>query len=1318
MTSVAGAVVGFAPALTNGYVQNTAAQPRRTYQVIRVPQLPSASISGAAPVTALAWDGTVGGVAALDVAGQISFTGTGPHIDASSRGFRGGAQGVPNSNCCAGNYWFMVSAATADGGGKGEGIAGTPRYVNASTQGSYNNGTRFSDAVAPPTDLGAGNMGYTNGDFARGAPANAGGGGTSHNSGGGGGGNGGAGGNGGQTFNGDGLRDVGGYGGARTPQDGVLSAARIFMGGGGGSGSLNNDSGNRGHGGRGGGIILLRAGQISGSALLRADGQRGWDSDASNDTGGGGGAGGSVMVIAGAGHGSVQVEARGGEGGNSNMTNGSLAFAPPAGDQGGCCGGEREGPGGGGGGGVSLSNAALGSVNLAGSINGLSREDKAAGFSGNMLAAPGSAGASAIVTSASTTGARPGFECKPTLAVTKLTTTPARTVPPDVTGQYSIRVDNPALGSGVAYGVALTDLLSVPFTLTGTTATLGYSGGASGPASPMTISGTSSVAVGTAGHPTNAFTLPPGGGVTVTFNVGLNSAAAGTYQNPGSVRFTDPTRATGSSVTGATNPAIGPGDGFATGGGSAGGSNYAAASSTAEDIVIAGTPGTSADVSVTKTGPASVAVGDPVAYTLVLANSGPGNLTSGLVLTDNVPALVGTVTWVCSLTGGSGDCDVALGGTAASGSGSAVVLSNAQLASGGQLQVVISGVAASAGTITNTTTVALPAGWTDPTPGNNTATAVTTVLTRTADLSVTKTDGVASLASGAVTAYTIVVGNAGPSAADGATVTDPAATGLAKLSISCSAAGGASCPGGLTTSTFQAGVAIPLLPAGGTVTFTLNAQVTAATGTVTNTVSVSTPAGVTDTNAANNGASDANALVAATAAVVSAAQICPAGTTEQLTNLLTNSDFADTSAATGTSALQYPLNTNIDDAAGFAPAAVGPQSGTRTPGNYMNQRPFPGDAARSVAGATNWLYSNGNTGQTTAFRVWKQSVSGLVSGRNYEFLFYGSNARNIGSGTGNTPLIEPRATVGTTTYTLGTAVNYPNHPAGTSDTWVIQQSLFTATATSADLEIWDTRAPNANAGDNWAVTQILLRECRPNADPFVTKTNGTNTVQTFGTTAYVITVGNNGPGPADSIVLTDPATAGLTKTGISCAAFGTGAQCPLSVSLSGLEDTGLTIPTLPSGTTVLLTITATVTAISGSVTNTASLGLPFGLVDSNLANNSATDVDAVRGLANITVSKTNGTTTLVAGQTTSYTVTVANLGPSAADGAVLVDPAVTGLACTGPVVCTASGGASCGASNPLNVALATFQSGFAIPLLPANGSLTFALACTVTATGQ
>jgi uncharacterized repeat protein (TIGR01451 family) len=108
------------------------------------------------------------------------------------------------------------------------------------------------------------------------------------------------------------------------------------------------------------------------------------------------------------------------------------------------------------------------------------------------------------------------------------------------------------------------------------------------------------------------------------------------------------------------------------------------------------------------------------------------------------------------------------------------------------------------------------------------------------------------------------------------------------------------------------------------------------------------------------------------------------------------------------------------------------------------------------------------------------------------------------------------------------------------------------------------------------------------------------------------------------------------------------------------------------------------------------------------------------GLADLRVTKTDGVGTVASGAATSYTINVTNTGPNSADGATFQDAAATGLTCNTPSVCTASGGAQCpgGAVNGVvNVTLASIQAGVVIPTLPNGGNLSFALVCTITATG-
>jgi uncharacterized repeat protein (TIGR01451 family) len=333
-------------------------QGARTFQVIRVPNYASATLSSTTPPTAAAWTGSTGGVLALNVSGVLTLNST--TINVSGLGFRGAAGLQLNGGASAAtNTDYLFTAPTAYSGtavpgadgSKGEGIAGTPEWVESSST-FLNTGQTYAE-------------GYPLGSMARGAPGNAGGGGTDadpalaspngndQNSGGGGGANGGAGGQGGDTWSSN--LTIGGLGGTAFPG----SISRVVMGGGGGAGTRNNSPGlnQASSGAAGGGIVMIRAGSLSGTATVHADGAAAYNATL-NDGGGGGGAGGSVVILWGAGVGTgLTITAQGGRGGDAWDTQGYTNA-------------NRHGPGGGGGGGVVLLSGAATSINVGGGANG------------------------------------------------------------------------------------------------------------------------------------------------------------------------------------------------------------------------------------------------------------------------------------------------------------------------------------------------------------------------------------------------------------------------------------------------------------------------------------------------------------------------------------------------------------------------------------------------------------------------------------------------------------------------------------------------------------------------------------------------------------------------------------------------------------------------------------------------------------------------------------------------------------------------------------------------------------------------------------
>lgn len=136
---------------------------------------------------------------------------------------------------------------------------------------------------------------------------------------------------------------------------------------------------------------------------------------------------------------------------------------------------------------------------------------------------------------------------------------------------------------------------------------------------------------------------------------------------------------------------------------------------------------------------------------------------------------------------------------------------------------------------------------------------VTGCRAASADLSITKTDGVSTAVPGGNVTYTITASNAGPDAVTGATVTDTFPAAITSATWTCVGAGGGTCTaagaGNINDSVN--------LPVGGSVTYTVMANIGAgASGTLVNTATVSST--TPDPNAANNSATDTDTLVPTT----------------------------------------------------------------------------------------------------------------------------------------------------------------------------------------------------------------------------------------------------------------------------------------------------------------------------------------------------------------------------------------------------------------------------------------------------------------------
>ncbi len=167
----------------------------------------------------------------------------------------------------------------------------------------------------------------------------------------------------------------------------------------------------------------------------------------------------------------------------------------------------------------------------------------------------------------------------------------------------------------------------------------------------------------------------------------------------------------------------------------------------------------------------------------------------------------------------------------------------------------------------------------------------------------------------------------------------------------------------------------------------------------------------------------------------------------------------------------------------------------------------------------------------------------------------------------------------------------------------------------------------------------------PQADLAITKTAPAGSVAGQ-TLIYTLEVANNGPSDAAGVVVNDPVPGSVTVTSatssVGTCTIGSTVRCDIG--------------SLPFGSPpVTVTITADVGpgVAQGPLDNSATVSASTG--DPDPSNNTATAAGRVSAEADLAVTKTAAPDPAVAGQPLSYTITIANNGPSSSRGVTLSD---------------------------------------------------------------
>lgn len=248
----------------------------------------------------------------------------------------------------------------------------------------------------------------------------------------------------------------------------------------------------------------------------------------------------------------------------------------------------------------------------------------------------------------------------------------------------------------------------------------------------------------------------------------------------------------------------------------------------------------------------------------------------------------------------------------------------------------------------------------------------------------------------------------------------------------------------------------------------------------------------------------------------------------------------------------------------------------------------------------------------------------------------------------------------------------------------------------------------ATLGGGTAATGDLASIDVPNPDLSITKTDGATTVYQGGSVTYTVVVTNNGTYSVTGNV-TDTVPASLTGVTWTCAASA-GSTC---AAASGSGNAISTSATLLASGTATYTVTGTVAnGATGTLSNTATVAVPSWLTDATPANNSATDSDTINVRADLSITKTDGLTTVNPGSAVTYTVVVSSLATSSgtANGVIVTDTVPASLTGVTWTCGSPTNGATCGAASGSGNSISTTAN------LPVNSSVTYTVTGTLSAT--
>ncbi|HEV7893544.1 MAG TPA: hypothetical protein VGP08_23220 [Pyrinomonadaceae bacterium] len=676
-------------------------------------------------------------------------------------------------------------------------------------------------------------------------------------------------------------------------------------------------------------------------------------------------------------------------------------------------------------------------------------------------------------------------------------------------------------------------------------------------------------------------------------------------------------------------------------------------------------------ISVTKTdGVATTYQGASLTYTVVVTNSGTYTVTA--TVADTIPAGLTGATWTCAASAGS-SC------AAASGSGN--INTSATLEAGDTATYTITAtVTASSGTIANTVTATPPAWITDASPANNTATDTDTVVAA-ADLSITKTSA-STFTVGSNAAYTLTVTNGGPQSAAGTiTVSDTLPAGLTYVSatgtgwacsnssgtVTCTRAGpvtsGTTLPA-ITLTVAVGAAAAPSVTNTATVASntTLDPDATDNSSSVTKPVTIPTDLTIAKSHTGNftQGQSGTYSITVtnsggvASSGTVTVTDTLPAGLTP---GTATGTGWTcNTAGQTVTCTRSDALNGGASYPTISVPVTVAPNSAlsvtntaTVSGGNDSNNGNNSSSDPTTVNGVSDVTIAKSHTGNFSqgqsgaAYTLTVSNVGGAATSGTVTVTDTLPASLSYVSATGTGWACG--AVGQTVTCTRATALAAgASYPAITVTVNVSTTAPSSVTNTGSVSGGGQTNTSNDSSSDPTNINGV--------ADLTVAKTHSGNFTR-GSTGSYSIVVSNaGGAATSGTVTVSDTLPAGLTPstqsgTGWTCGAAGQTITCTRSDALAA----GASYPAI----TVVVNVSQTA---ASSVTNTAAVS---GGGQTNTSNDSSSDPTNVVSSSDLSLSKSVNNPNPVQGANVTFTLTLANAGPSNATNVAVTDLLPAGL---------------------------------------------------------